>query len=113
MISEKIQSLIEELAEECKKENVALSLATLSATGKITLAQEGNISLIALAVLEQYDQEKQELLESDCTCYGHRTLKRMFGIDTEETSNNTHTFVTDDPNEVFDILSNILRGEFK
>ncbi|MGL9813275.1 hypothetical protein IGJ45_003202 [Enterococcus sp. DIV0574] len=111
-MNEKIQRLIEELAEECKKEDVGLSLATLSVTGEIALAQVGNRALIALAVLEQYDQEKQDLLESDCTCYGHRTLKRMFGIDTEETSNNTHTFVTDDPNDVLDILSNILRGEF-
>ena len=31
----------------------------------------------------------------------------------EEPSKQTHTFVTDDPNDVLDILSNILRGEFK
>ncbi|MGM0228292.1 hypothetical protein IGJ28_000312 [Enterococcus sp. AZ091] len=113
MISEKIQSLIEELAEECKKGNVALSLATLDVTGEMALAQVGNRTLIALAVLEQYDQEKQELLENDCNCYKHRALKRMFGIETEEPPKQTHTFVTDDPNDVFDILSNILRGEFE
>ncbi|MBE6171037.1 MAG: hypothetical protein E7152_15580 [Enterococcus casseliflavus] len=112
-MNEKIQRLIEELAEECQKEDVALSLATLDVTGEMALAQVGNKALVALAVLDQYNQEKQELLENDCNCYGHRTLKRMFGIDTEESSKQTHTFMTDDPNDVIDIISRALRGEFE
>ncbi|MGN3394085.1 hypothetical protein [Enterococcus gallinarum] len=112
-MNERIQRLIEELAEECKKENVALSLATLDVTGEMALAQVGNKTLIALAVLEQYDQEKRELLETDCNCHRHRALKRIFGIETEESTKQTHTFVTDNPNDVLDIISRALRGEFK
>ncbi|MDU4949377.1 MAG: hypothetical protein E6X24_06915 [Enterococcus faecalis] len=39
--------------------------------------------------------------------------KGMYGIETETTTKNTHTFVTDDPNDLMDILSKIFRGEFK
>lgn len=113
MINEKIQSLIEELAEACQKEEVALSLATLSVTGEMEIAQAGNEALVSIAALEQYNHVKEELAQSDCDCPKHRQLKRLYGIETENTSKQTHTFVTDDPNDVLDILSRALRGEFK
>lgn len=112
-MNKKIQDLIKQLADECQKEDVSLSLATLNSEGDMAIAQTGNRALVALAVLEQYDQEKQELLETDCNCHKHRALKRMFGIETEDKPTNKHTIVTDDPNDVLDILSKILRGEFK
>nr|DAL36259.1 MAG TPA_asm: hypothetical protein [Caudoviricetes sp.] len=37
----------------------------------------------------------------------------MYGIATETTTKNTHTFVTDDPNDLMYILSKIFRGELK
>lgn len=37
----------------------------------------------------------------------------MFGIETEEPTKQTHTFVLDDPKEIPDILARIFRGEFE
>ena len=113
MKNEKIQKLIEKLAKECQKQNMALSLATSDTEGDVVIAQSGVSSLIAIAAFEQYSQMKEELTKSDCDCQAHRQLKELYGIETENTSKQTHTFVTDDPNEVVDILSRILRGEFE
>ncbi|MFD2390637.1 hypothetical protein [Enterococcus gallinarum] len=112
-MSEKIQRLIEELAEECRKEKVGLSLAVLDAEGEMALAQAGPESLVSIATLEQYNHVKEELTELDCDCPKHRMLKELYGIETENTPKQTHTFVTDNPNDVLDIISRALRGEFK
>ncbi|HAQ1356604.1 TPA: hypothetical protein IX478_002427 [Enterococcus faecium] len=112
-MNEKIQRLIEELAEECHKENVGLSLATLDVTGELEIAQVGSESLVSIAALEQYNQVKEELTELDCDCPKHRMLKELYGIEMENTPKKTHTFVIDNPNDVLDIISRALRGEFK
>ncbi|MDT2687249.1 hypothetical protein [Enterococcus gallinarum] len=112
-MSEKIQNLIEDLAKECQKEKVALSLATLSVAGELEIAQVGSESLVSIAALEQYSHVKEELAELDCDCPKHRMLKELYGIETENPSKQTHTFITDDPNDVLDIISRALRGAFK
>lgn len=112
-MNEKIQKLIEELAEECQKEKVGLSLATLSVTGEMEIAQVGKATLVSIAALEQYNHVKEELTQSDCVCPKHRMLKELYGIETENTAKQTHTFVTDDLNDALNILSRALRGEFK
>ncbi|MDU4948323.1 MAG: hypothetical protein E6X24_01475 [Enterococcus faecalis] len=85
-MNDKIQKLIKKLAKECQKEDVGLSLAAIDLEGKLAISQVGK---------------------------GHRLLKEMYGIATETTTKNTHTFVTDDPNDLMDILSKIFRGELK
>lgn len=112
-MNEKIQNLIEELAEECRKENVGLSLATLNITGEMELTQVGRDYLVAIAVLEQYNAVKEDLTKLDCDCPKHRLLKEMFDIEEEETSKHTHTFVIDDLQDIPDILNQIIRGDFK
>ena len=68
---------------------------------------------VAIAAHSQYTQVKEALAELDCDCPMHHHLKEMYGIETETTTKNTHTFVTDDPNDLMDILSKIFQGEFK
>lgn len=112
-MNKKIQKLIDELTKECLKENISLSLATLNVAGELDIAQVGNESLVAITALEQYNGMKELLTQSDCDCPKHRILKELYGIETENTSKQTHTFMTDDPNDVLDIISRALRGEFK
>ena len=112
-MNEKIQNLIEELAKECQKENVSISLPTLDVTGDMGFVQVGSDFLIAIAVLEQYNKVKEELIKLDCDCSKHRMLKALFDIEEEETSKHTHTFVVDDLNDIPDIFERILRGDFK
>lgn len=113
-MTEKIQNLIQELADECHKEDVALALSALDPTGDLLLAEVGADVLIALAVKEQYDQVKQDLAKLDCDCHAHRVIKKMYDIDTEDDmEERTHTFVVDDLNDIPDIFERILRGEFE
>ncbi|EGO8273420.1 TPA: hypothetical protein I0H52_RS13180 [Enterococcus faecalis] len=112
-MNEKIQKMIKKLAKECQKEDIGLSLATIDLEGEATIAQIGEDAMVAIAAHSQYTQVKEALAELDCDCPMHRHLKEMYGIETETTAKNKHTFVTDDPNDLIDILSKISRGEFK
>jgi hypothetical protein len=112
-MNEKIQNLIEQLAEECHKENVALALSALDTAGSVAIVEVGADILVGLAVKEQYDQVKRNLAESDCDCHAHKVLKRMYDVDSEDPNENTHTFVVDDLNDIPDIFERILRGDFK
>ena len=107
-MNDKIQKLIKKLAKECQKEDVALSLAAIDLEGEMAISQVGKGTIVAIAA---HSQKKLE--QSYCDCPKHRLLKEMYGIATETTTKNTHTFVTDDPNDLMDILSKIFRGELK
>ncbi|MDV2520585.1 hypothetical protein [Enterococcus faecalis] len=111
-MNDKIQKLIKKLAKECQKEDVALSLAAIDLEGEMAISQVGKGTIVAIAAHSQYTLTKK-LEQSDCDCPKHRLLKEMYGIATETTTKNTHTFVTDDPNDLMDILSKIFRGELK
>lgn len=110
-MNDKIQKLIKKLAKECQKEDVALSLAAIDLEGEMAISQVGKGTIVAIAAHSQYTLTKEKLEQSDCDCPKHRLL--MYGIATETTTKNTHTFVTDDPNDLMDILSKIFRGELK
>ena len=112
-MNDKIQKMIKKLAKECQKEDIGLSLATIDSEGELAMAQVGEDAMVAIAAHSQYTLTKEKLEQSDCDCPKHRLLKEMYGIETETTTKNTHTFVTDDPNDLMDILSKIFRGEFK
>ena len=112
-MNDKIQKLIKKLAKECQKEDVGLSLAAIDLEGKLAISQVGKGTMVAIAAYSQYALAKERLEQSDCDCLKHRLLKEMYGIATETTTKNTHTFVTDDPNDLIDILSKIFRGELK
>ncbi|HHX0257300.1 TPA: hypothetical protein ACU3U5_002896 [Enterococcus faecalis] len=88
-------------------------MATIDSEGELAMAQVGEDAMVAIAAHSQYTVVKEELAELDCDCPMHRHLKEMYGIETETTAKNKHTFVTDDPNDLIDILSKISRGEFK
>lgn len=108
-MNEKIQKMIKKLAKECQKEDIGLSLATIDLEGEATIAQIGEDAMVAIAAHSQYTQVKEALVELDCDCPMHCHLKGMYGIETETTAKNKHTFVTDDPNDLIDILSKISR----
>ncbi|EIP8062018.1 hypothetical protein ACS7YY_002496 [Enterococcus faecalis] len=112
-MNEKIQKLIKKLEKECQKKDIGLSLATIDSEGEVAMAQIGEDVMIAIAAHSQYIRVKEVLAELDCDCPMHQHLKEMYDIETETTAKNTHTFVSDDPNDLIDILSKISRGEFK
>ncbi|EIT2073897.1 hypothetical protein L1U16_002705 [Enterococcus faecalis] len=112
-MNDKIQKLIKKLVKECQKEDVGLSLAAIDLEGEMAISQVGKGTIVAIATHSQYTLTKEKLEQSDCDCPMHRHLKEMYGIETETTAKNKHTFVTDDPNDLIDILSKISRGEFK
>ena len=107
-MNDKIQKLIKKLAKECQKEDVALSLAAIDLEGEMAISQVGKGTIVAIAAHSQYTLTKEKLEQSDCDC-----PKEMYCIATETTTKNTQTFVTDDPNDLMDILSKIFRGELK
>ena len=112
-MNDKIQKMIKKLAKECQKEDIGLSLAAIDLEGEMAISQVGKGTIVAIAAHSQYTVVKEELAELDCDCPMHRHLKEMYGIETETTAKNKHTFVTDDPNDLMDILSKIFRGELK
>lgn len=112
-MNDKIQKFIKKLVKECQKEDVGLSLTAIDLEGEATIAQIGEDAMVAIAAHSQYTRVKEALAELDCDCPMHHHLKEIYGIETETTAKNKHTFVTDDPNDLIDILSKISRGEFK
>ncbi|EGO8585750.1 hypothetical protein EID36_05185 [Enterococcus faecalis] len=112
-MNDKIQKLIKKLAKECQKEDVGLSLAAIDLKGEMAISQVGKGTIVAIAAHSQFTLTKEKLEQSDCDCPKHRLLKEMYGIATETTTKNTHTFVTDNPNDLMDILSKVFRGELK
>ena len=112
MISEKIQMMLKELQQECEKEGVS-ALCTLNKEGTASFMSVGTLPDIGLclAVQEKHLDECLPLPAKMIRNAGIAALKDC--ENEEEPSKQTHTFVTDDPNDVLDILSNILRGEFK
>ena len=92
-MNDKIQKLIKKLVKECQKEDVGLSLAAIDLEGEMAISQVGKGTIVAIAAHSQYTLTKEKLEQSDCDCPMHRHLKEMYGIETETTAKNKHTFV--------------------
>lgn len=69
-MNEKIQNMIEELAQECRKEDVTLSLGAFGADGKGPLVQVGSNARIETSIAHQQEQWEKNLKE--CGCIGCR-----------------------------------------
>lgn len=110
-MNEKIQALASELQQECRKEGVAL-LCTMQKEGKAKAIIAGSLPeiglLLALQERSLNDQSpiKAELLRKAALL----SLKEM---ETEEGTNIGHTFVTDDLNDIPEILKSFMRGDYE
>ncbi|MGM0228666.1 hypothetical protein IGJ28_000727 [Enterococcus sp. AZ091] len=112
MISEKIQMMLKELQQECEKEGVS-ALCTLNKEGKAGFMSVGTLPDIGFCLAFQ-EKRLDEHLPFPAKMIRNAGIAALKDCDNEEEPpKQTHTFVTDDPNDVFDILSNILRGEFE
>ena len=65
-MNKKIQNMIEELAVECQKEDVTLSLSTLDETGICSLAQVGKNQQIELVIANQIEQWEKFVKACNC-----------------------------------------------
>lgn len=65
-MNEKIQKMITELALECRKEDVTLSLAAIDETGDGALTQVGINPRIELAIANQLEQLEKNMKSCGC-----------------------------------------------
>lgn len=73
-MNEKIENLIEELANECKKESLGLSLAVAD-DEYVTIRLAGPANLCAISILEQRNILKKSF-RSNCNCEECQTFRR-------------------------------------
>lgn len=66
-MNEKIQKMITELALECRKEDVTLSLAAIDETGLCSVARFGNNQGIESAIVAQIAHWEQSVKEYNCS----------------------------------------------
>lgn len=111
MISEKIQMMLQELQQECEKEGVS-ALCTLNKEGKAIFMSVGTLPDIGFCLAVQ-EKRLDEHLPFPAKMIRNAGIAALKDCKNKEETRTNHTFVTDDPNDVFDILSNILRGDFK
>lgn len=109
MVNEKIQMMLKELQQECEKEGVS-ALCTLNKEGNASFMSVGTLPDIefCLAVQEKILDEYLPLPTKMIRNAGLAAL----GEQTEKIKTD-HTFVIDDLEDIPDILSRILKGEFQ
>jgi hypothetical protein len=111
-MNEKIQNLIQELVNELQEQEVGMSLSIVDSEGNIAIAQGGHELLTGTGVLEQYEQMKEVLQQSDCDCPGHQNLYEKFGIEQEMTNEDAEKMF-DDFIGFFEELAKEIRGARK
>ncbi|WP_429969088.1 hypothetical protein [Enterococcus sp. AZ136] len=99
-MNKKIQNMIEELALECRKEDVTLSLSALDKTGICSLAQVGKNQKIQHVIVNQIEQ-----WEKNAKACGCPVCKRKAGSEEEDLEAN-------DFSDTPDWLARIIRGDF-
>lgn len=111
-MNEKITNLIQELAMECGKKNIGLSLSVVNSNGVTAIANAGKASLVAIGVLQQYDQAKKIVSQSTCDCENCKALRQKF--DTEAPNDESVPDLSaDNSEEMFAQLMRHLRGELR
>ncbi|ROZ02724.1 MULTISPECIES: hypothetical protein [Enterococcus] len=111
-MNEKIQMLLQELQQECEKEGVS-ALCTLNKGGSASFMSVGTLTDIGFCLAVQ-EKNLDKHLPLPAKMIRNAGIAALKGCDNEEEpSKQTHTFMTDDPNDVIDILSRALRGEFE
>lgn len=110
-MNKKIENLIEELKSECNKENIGLSLS---------LVNEETFGMIAagpanLAVMGALLQGKKyiEIAEGNCSCEGCQEVREVINAFDDEDYSPQHTFVVDSKEDLTDVMTRILKGEFQ
>lgn len=73
-MNKKIENLIEELANECEKESLGLSLAVAD-DEYVALRLAGPVNLYAISILEQRNILKKSF-RSNCNCEDCQTFRR-------------------------------------
>lgn len=111
-MNEKITNLIQELAIECVKEDAGLSLSVVRSNGEVAIANVGRGLLVAVGVLQQYEQAKEIISQSTCDCENCTALRKKFESE-EEKSEGTPDLSADDPEEMFAQLMRHLRGDLR
>ena len=101
-MNEKIQKMITELALECQKEDVFLSLAAFEENGNTSIARYGSNSHIELAIANQIADWERNV--KTCSC---ARCKRRAAEIFEEERQGKH-----DSSDIPDWLASIIRGDF-
>lgn len=110
-MNKKIENLIKELMTICNEENIGLAVTALDKQGEVLKAEAGPAKLVVTGILEQYKWAQDELAKTSCDCAECTKLKHQFGV-TDEISAD-HTFVVDSKEDLADVMTRILKGEFQ
>ncbi|HGV8425657.1 hypothetical protein LK32_01360 [Enterococcus hirae] len=106
-MNEKIKTLVKELQQECRKEGVA-AICTLQRKGHVINMLVGDATDVAfcLAVQEKELDENLPLPSKLLRAVGSATLG---GAPNKQ----NHTFVIDNEEDLADVMTRILKGEFE
>ena len=106
-MNEKIETLVKELQQECRKEGVA-AICTLKKEGHVINMLVGDATDVAfcLAVQEKELDENLPLPFKLLRAVGSATLG---GAPNKQ----NHTFVVDNEEDLADVVTRILKGEFQ
>jgi hypothetical protein len=110
-MNEKIQALAYELQEECRKEGVAL-LCTMQKEGKGKAIINGSLPEIGL-LLALEERNLNSEIPINAEILRKAALLALKEMETEEETNIGHTFVTDDINDIPEILKSFMRGDYE
>lgn len=105
-MNEKIQNMIDELAQECKKEGVTLSLGAFGQDRKGSLVQVGSNARIEASIAHQQEQWEKNLKE--CGCIGCRF--RLEKLTHEETDIDVEGDIQSILNVIADHLNEAVGG---
>ncbi|MFB8539188.1 hypothetical protein [Enterococcus thailandicus] len=112
-MNEKIKTLLNELQNECAKENVT-AICTLNKNGEcVNMAVGDSVAdfALCLAIQEESLDEELTIPSNVLRSAGIEALNEMESAN--KSTNNKHTIVVDDLNDLPNIFERILRGDFK
>ncbi|MGF2079718.1 hypothetical protein [Enterococcus casseliflavus] len=110
-MNEKIQALANELQEECRKEGVAL-LCTMQKEGEGKVMVAGSLPEIGLLLaLQERNSDNESPIKAEIL--RKAALLSLKEMETDEGTNIGHTFVTDDLNDISEILKSFMRGDYE
>lgn len=110
-MNEKIQALADELQKECHKEGVAL-LCTMQKEGNGKAIINGSLTEIGLLLaLEERNLNSESPINAELL--RKAALLSLKEMETEEGTSIGHTFVTDDLNDIPEILKSFMRGDYE
>ncbi|EMF0059335.1 hypothetical protein PFZ79_001052 [Enterococcus hirae] len=110
-MNEKIENLIKELMTICHEENIGLAVTALDEQGEVLRAEAGPEKLVVNGVFEHYKWAREEVLKINCDCAECTKLKHQFGV--ADGISADHTFVIDNEEDLADVMTRILKGEFQ